>query len=128
MYIYIYICTHIAQARGTTATGSASPAPGTGSQRAAGTTRSLGGVWGESGIQVCWRCAIVGVPWRGSVSAGLAWGDLFVNNMFKQVLKRLSLLRHHGTPMMAHLQPPESSVHGNVHVSASSCGVAQSPY
>ena len=24
---------------------------------------------------------IVGVPWRGSVSACLAWGDLFVNNM-----------------------------------------------
>ena len=25
-----------------------------------------------------WKCAKVGVPWRGSVSACLAWGDLFV--------------------------------------------------
>ena len=33
----------------------------------------------------------------------LAWGDLLVNDMFKQVLKRLSLPRRHGTPMMAHL-------------------------
>ena len=55
-----------------------------------------------------WECAIVGVPWRGSVSACLAWGDLFVKHMFEQVLKRLSLLRHHGTPMMAHLQLPEA--------------------
>ena len=54
-----------------------------------------------------WKCAIVGVPWRGSVSACLAWGDLFVKHMFEKVLKRLSLLRHHGTPMMAHLQPPD---------------------
>ena len=29
-----------------------------------------------------WKCAIVGVPWRGSVSAFLAWGDLFVKSMF----------------------------------------------
>ena len=50
-----------------------------------------------------WKCAIVGVPWRRSVSACLAWGDLFVKHMLKQVLKRLSLLRHHGTPTMAHL-------------------------
>ena len=34
-----------------------------------------------------------------SVGACLAWRGLFVNNMFKQVLKRLSLLRHQGTPM-----------------------------
>ena len=31
-------------------------------------------------------------------------GDLFVKNMFEQVLQRLSLLRHHGISMMAHLQ------------------------
>ena len=24
-----------------------------------------------------WKCAVVGVPWRGSVSACLAGGDLF---------------------------------------------------
>ena len=29
-----------------------------------------------------WKCAIAGVPWRGSVSACLAWGDVFVKNMF----------------------------------------------
>ena len=52
--------------------------------------------------------AIVGVPWRGSVSACLAWGDLLVKNIvYKQVLKRLSPPRHHGTPTMAHLQLPE---------------------
>ena len=49
-------------------------------------------------------CALAGVPWRGSVSACLAWGDVFVENMFIQVMKRLSLLRHHGTPMLAHIQ------------------------
>ena len=55
-----------------------------------------------------WKCAIVGMPCRGSVSACLvAWGDLLVGNMLKQMLKRLSLLRHHGTPMTAHLQLPE---------------------
>ena len=54
-----------------------------------------------------WKCAIVGVPLRGSVSACLAWGDLFVNDMFKKVLKRLNLLRHRRTPVMAHLQLPE---------------------
>ena len=54
-----------------------------------------------------WKCAIVGVPWRGAISACWTWGDLFVNNMFIKELKRLSLLRHHGTPIMAHLQLPE---------------------
>ena len=54
-----------------------------------------------------WKCAIVGVPWRGSVSAFLAWGYMFVETMFIKVPKRLSLLRHRGTPMMAHLQLPE---------------------
>ena len=39
-----------------------------------------------------------------SVSARLAWGDAFVKDMLLKVLKRPSLLRHHGTPMMAHLQ------------------------
>ena len=47
------------------------------------------------------------MPWRGSVSACLAWGNLLVKHIFKQVLKRLSLLRHRGTPTMAHLQLPE---------------------
>ena len=56
-----------------------------------------------------WKCAIVGVPWRGSVSACLAWGDLLVNNMCRKVLKRLSLLRHHGTPAMARPQLPDQS-------------------
>ena len=51
-----------------------------------------------------WKCALVGVPWRGSASA---WRDLFVNDMFTKVLKRLSILRHHGAPMMAHRQLPE---------------------
>ena len=31
-----------------------------------------------------WKFAIVGVPWRGSVSACLAWGDLFVTSMFER--------------------------------------------
>ena len=39
--------------------------------------------------------------------AYVAWGDLFVKHMFKQVLTSLSLLRHHGTPVMAHLQLPD---------------------
>ena len=26
-----------------------------------------------------WKCALVGVPWRGSVSAHLAWGDIVVS-------------------------------------------------
>ena len=34
-----------------------------------------------------WKCAIVGVPWQGSVSASLAWGDLFVNNNVIKVLR-----------------------------------------
>ena len=50
---------------------------------------------------------MVGVPWQGSASACLAWGDLFVSSMFKQVLKRLSSLRRHGTPMMAHPELPD---------------------
>ena len=56
-----------------------------------------------------WKCAIVGVPWWGSVSACLAWGDLFVNIVYKSA-ERLSLLRHHGTPMMVHLQQPEHTL------------------
>ena len=51
-----------------------------------------------------WKCAIVCVPWPGSVSACLAWGDVLVKHMLKQLLKRLSLLRHHGTPLTAHLR------------------------
>ena len=53
------------------------------------------------------RCALVGVPWRGSVSARLAWGDIVSFNMLSKVLKMLSILRRQGTPMRAHLQPPE---------------------
>ena len=35
-----------------------------------------------------WKCTIVGVPWQGSVSASLAWGDLIVkNNVFKRAEK-----------------------------------------
>ena len=33
------------------------------------------------------RCAIVGVPWRGSVSACLAWGDLCQNHVLKSAEK-----------------------------------------
>ena len=60
-----------------------------------------------------WKCAIAGVAWRGSVSACLAWGDLLVKNMFKQVLERLSLLRHRGTPVTAHLQLPAFFLHAS---------------
>ena len=53
-----------------------------------------------------WKRAIVGVPWRGSVSACLARGDSLVKSTFTaKELGRLSLLRHHGTPMMAHNPP-----------------------
>ena len=54
-----------------------------------------------------WKFDIVGVPWRGSVSACVAWGDVFVKHIFSEVLKRPSLLRHHGTPMIAQLQLPD---------------------
>jgi len=50
-----------------------------------------------------------GVPWRGSVSARLAWGDVLVERMLCKELRRLGLLRNHGTPMVAHLQLPVSS-------------------
>ena len=55
------------------------------------------------------RCALVGVPWRGSVSARLAWGDIVSFNMLSghKVLKMLSILRQQGTPMRAHLQLPD---------------------
>ena len=53
------------------------------------------------------RCALVGVPWRGSVSACLAWGDIVSFNMLSKVLKMLSTLRRQGTSMRAHLQLPE---------------------
>jgi len=36
-----------------------------------------------------WKCAIAGVPWRGSASACLARGGLLVKQMFEEVLKRL---------------------------------------
>ena len=46
-----------------------------------------------------WRRALVGVPWRGSVSARLAWDDIVSFNMLSNVLKMLSILRRQGTPM-----------------------------
>ena len=61
---------------------------------------------GESGG---WRCAFVGVPWRGSVSACLALGDTVSFDMFPKVLKWLSTLRHPGTPMRAHLKLPDQN-------------------
>ena len=46
------------------------------------------------------RCALVGVPRCGSVSARFARGDIQVSlNMLSKVLKMLSILRRHGTPM-----------------------------
>ena len=62
---------------------------------------------------VGWKRAIVRVPWRGSVPARLAWGDLIVKNQFEKVPKALkgpSLLRHHGTPTMERLQLPEMAI------------------
>ena len=52
------------------------------------------------------RCALVGVPWRGSVSARLAWGGIVSFNMLSKVQTILSILRLQGTPMRAHLQLP----------------------
>ena len=51
-----------------------------------------------------WKCALVGVPWQGSVSARLAWGDVVSFSMLSNVLKMLNILRRKGTPMRAHLQ------------------------
>ena len=71
-------------------------------------------------LEVCHRRCAMGK----TISACLAWGDGFVNTHVKKVMKRLSLLRHHGTPMMAHLQfgdrvSRESSVPGNARVCGS---------
>ena len=55
------------------------------------------------------RCALVGVPWWGSASAHLAWGDIVSFNMLSKVPKMLSTLRQQGIPMSAHLQMPETS-------------------
>ena len=60
--------------------------------------------WRSSGG---WKCALVGVPWRWSVLARLAWGDIVSFNMLSKVLKKLSILRRQGTPIRAHLKPPE---------------------
>ena len=62
-----------------------------------------------------WKCALVGVPWQGSVSACLAWGDMSVKNMCEQVLEMLSILRPDGTPMTAHLQLPDCTLPGRLH-------------
>ena len=43
------------------------------------------------------RCALVDVPWRGSVSARSAWGDIVSFNMLSKVLEMLSILRRQGT-------------------------------
>ena len=53
-----------------------------------------------------WKCALLGVPWRWSVSARWAWGDIVSFNMLSKVLKILSM-RRQGTPMRAHLQLPD---------------------
>ena len=54
------------------------------------------------------KCPLVGVPWRGSVSARLAWGDVVSFKMLSKVLEMLSVLkRQQGTPMRAHLQLPQ---------------------
>jgi len=45
------------------------------------------------------------VPWRGSVSAPSAWGDLSENKMLEEVLEVLSILRR--PPMRAYEQPRE---------------------
>ena len=55
------------------------------------------------------KCAFVGVPLRGLVSARLAWGDIISFNMLSKVLKRLGILRRQGAPMRADLQLPEKS-------------------
>ena len=50
---------------------------------------------------------IVGVPWRDSISARLAWGDIVSYNMLSKELAAqpmLSTLRRRGTPMRARLQ------------------------
>ena len=44
-----------------------------------------------------WKRTLVGVPWRGSVSARLAWGDVVSFNTLSKVLKMLSMLRWQGT-------------------------------
>ena len=59
-----------------------------------------------------WKCALVGVPWRGSVSARLAWGDIVSFNMLSKVMKMLSILKRQGTPMRAHLQLPDMWLRG----------------
>ena len=75
------------------------PAAPTGCRRQR-TSRARSYIWGGR------KCAIVGVPWRGSVSACLAWGDMVSFNMLSEVLKMLSILRRQGMPMRAHLQLP----------------------
>ena len=57
-------------------------------------------------------CALVGVPWRRSVSAHLAWDDIVSFNMLSKVLKMLGILRRLGTPMRAHLQLPDTNSSG----------------
>ena len=59
---------------------------------------------GRLSISGSWRRAIAGVPWRESVSACLARGDLFVDDASEKVMKRPSLLRHRGTPIGYSLQ------------------------
>ena len=42
-----------------------------------------------------WKCAIVGVPWRGLVSAGSAWCGLFVKHI---ILKGAEKAEPYETP------------------------------
>ena len=66
---------------------------------------------GDAFISGGWKCAIVGVPGRGSVSAGLAWGDLLVEHISGKSAEKAEPSEtpwhtYDGTPMMAHLQLP----------------------
>ena len=68
---------------------------------------NLGAQYWSRNIQACrhdyHRCAIIGVPWRGSVSACFAWNGLFVSLPSAEKAEP----RVAGTPMMVHLQLPE---------------------
>ena len=46
------------------------------------------------------RCALVGVPWRGSVSARLAWGDII--SQFQHVVKSAENAEHSETHLRGH--------------------------
>ena len=54
------------------------------------------GLWPDAIRQAVWKCAIVGVPWQGSVSAPSAWGDIVSFNTLSKVLNMLRTLRRKG--------------------------------